>query len=229
VPFSEVLQLDLPDPFPVTEFEAYHRSARAMLERPSDQRREFNAASNLIGWRLRASIEHAQALTESWRAEGPRSFEALYVQERHLFEMFVCGVSSLEATCYSAFALLAGMDPTIAFDQRARKNQSTPKTLAAVAPDGPIKDAAQSLSASAEWRIWNGYRNTMAHRTSVPRLITGVGGGGDPPPPMVFEYMQTWSTERLEGNEDEVTLHISWLCRSSKALFVAGQAQATGA
>ena len=46
--FSKVLQLKVPDPFPLAEFEEFWNSAREVIPYPSETRREFNGASNLI-------------------------------------------------------------------------------------------------------------------------------------------------------------------------------------
>ncbi len=227
MPFSAVLQLELPELFPLEEFEAYYYVAREVLPQLSEFRSEFNRAANTVGWRFRACLEHKEALCQSWAAHGPHSFEALYHQERNLFEMFVCGVASIESIVYSAYAVLAYTTQEFPFDEGARKGRTSPERLAndldAMALSIGFRSELRELVDSQEWRIWKQYRNTMAHRSSVPRLIQGVGGGGSPPPPLIFQYAKTWSTEPLEGNEQELDAHIRWLSDAARGLFHAGQ------
>ncbi len=62
MPFSTVLQLDVPALFPLTEFEGFWDAARKIIPKPSDERREFNGAAALIAYRFRSCIEYQQEL-----------------------------------------------------------------------------------------------------------------------------------------------------------------------
>jgi hypothetical protein len=232
VAFSEVLKLDLPDLFPLQEFEQYHFAAREVLPRPSDYRTEFGRASNVTAWRFRACVEHKTTLCASWAAEGPHSFEALYFQERNLFEMFACGVSTIESVCYACYALLSFVEPSLPFDEPARRAWTSPgkvvSLLGRTRPQSALTAALQEVIASREWRVWRRYRNAMSHRGSVPRIIRGLVGGS-PPPPLIFQFAPTSSTDALEGNEEVLTHHLLWLAASTRKLFVAGAALARGA
>ena len=126
--FSQVLQRHIR--LPSAEFEEFWTSAREILPNPSETRKEFNGASNLIAWRFRGCVEYHQAYLESWLRVGvAASFEEQYARERSLFGMFVCGVSTVESVCYACYALASGV-PTLMlpFDERSRRI-ATPKRL----------------------------------------------------------------------------------------------------
>ena len=231
--FSQVLQLDIPELFPLAEFEQFWTSAREILPNPSETRKEFNGASNLIAWRFRGCVEYHQAHLESWLRVGvAASFEEQYARERSLFGMFVCGVSTVESVCYACYALASGV-PTLMlpFDERSRRI-ATPKRLYEQLEEkssgSSLTAALRTILGSDQWTLWNGYRNTMAHRSSVPRIIFGALGG-TLPPAKLLEYAETWSTDALSGDEETFSNMITWLAEATKQLLNGGIALARGA
>ena len=100
--------IEMPDDFPVVELTAFMAEARRVLiagGNTSVAWNEFGGASNLIGWRYRAS-------SDAWRAHrlaveihgGGRNHEDVYEQELSLFVMFSAGVACIESTTYALAA-----------------------------------------------------------------------------------------------------------------------------
>jgi hypothetical protein len=96
--FVSSLQLEMPEAFPADTYGQFVDSGRALLLNPKgDAWSEFAGASNLIGWRFRATHEDLTAYLHSWDQTGSHcGFEELYARERWLFGMFSCGVSCIE-------------------------------------------------------------------------------------------------------------------------------------
>ena len=94
--------LEMPDDFPVVELTHFMAEARRILlagNDPSSVWKEFGGATNLIGWRFRATsdawLEHRAAVEAHG---GGRNHEDVFTQERSLFVMFSAGVASIEST-----------------------------------------------------------------------------------------------------------------------------------
>jgi len=231
--FSDVLQLDMPDLFPLAEFESFWNSARQVLPHPTEERSEFNGASNLIGWRFRNCIEYHEDFLRSWSEFGVgASFEQQYTRERALFGMFLSGVSAIESICYACFAIGAELDGLrFPFDERSRKGVTPTglrKHLEKARPSASLTTSLVQVLDSQEWELWNDYRNTMAHRSSVPRIIYAIGGPGTLPPAKILEYARTWSTDALSGDENTLFMLVSWLAEAAKTLLKAGEDLARG-
>ena len=81
--FSNVLQLEMPQSFPLAEYEAFVNAVRRVTDAYSDARKEFNGASNLIGWRFRPPLATQQAIVAEIEAE-----QALVAANRELIARF---------------------------------------------------------------------------------------------------------------------------------------------
>jgi hypothetical protein len=227
MPFSDVLQLYMPSLFPLKAFEDFVKSVRAVTADSSEARREFNGASNLIGWRFRACVEDKEGYMASWRQYGADvSFDAIYLRERFLFGTFVSGVSCIEATVYGSYALAS--DPNVfglKFDQNIRRHESGPKhllhQLESIDHSLELVSVLQQLVTSDQWKLWKDFRNTMTHRSNPPPMIHGaIGAPASPANPL--EFAATWSSKALSGNEASFDELLHWLSDSLQQLFQGG-------
>ena len=200
--------IEMPDDFPVAELTAFMTEARRVLIQGRDTSaawNEFGGASNLIGWRYRAS-------SDAWRAHrlsikndgGGRNHEDVYEQELSLFVMFSAGVACIDSTIYALAA--AASHPQVCSipfgpkEQRACNPAQLLKWLTQHPGAAELVAALQRLLKAQEWALWIELRNRMTHRSNLPRrLFASVGG----PPPQVkpLNYGPTSSTpcgRRLE-------------------------------
>lgn len=226
--FSEVLQLHLPTEFPLAEFEAFVRSARETIPSGSDARREFNGASNLIGWRFRACVEYRLAYLSSWKLTGASaSFDKIYSRERDMYGMFASGVSAIESITYACYSVAS--DPAVLalpFGEKVRRHRSGPKHLAE-ALDGRscgsrLLSALNAMLSSDEWRIWTSYRNTMTHRSNIHRIVY-ASVGSSPPPSKILQFAGSWSHDPLDGDESAFEALGQWLATTATELLVGGE------
>lgn len=231
--YCDILKLDLPNLFPVQPFEEFIAIVRNVTERESDARREFNGASNLIGWRFRACIESKEEYFLSWKQFGVGvSFEEIYRREKLLFETFVSGLSCIESATYACYALASDHNIlNLPFDERVRRYRSSPKhfldKLRAVTPVPSLVEILDTIISSDEWDLWTGYRNTMTHRSNIPRIIYG-SGGAPLPPANALEFAATWSSRALSGNEEIFNSIIFWLAKELENLLRGGISLAHG-
>jgi hypothetical protein len=228
--------LEMPDSFPVTELTTFMAEARRVLipgGSTSAAWKEFGGASNLIGWRYRASFDSWHEHRASIEAfGGGRNHEDVYMQERSLFLMFSSGVSCIESTTYAIAA--AASDPSvcgIAFTDKEQRACSPTRLLAWLTPHPKAADlvlALQELLASPEWTLWVDLRNRMTHRSNLPRRhFASVGS----PAPQVnpLNYAPTSSTPEVDADlTDWDALH-AWLAQQLKEILVAGTALLRGA
>jgi hypothetical protein len=223
MPFSSVVQLELPTVFPLSAFEEFWNAARAVIPQSSSERREFNAATSLIAFRFRGCIEYKDEFIRSWQVAGvAASFEEQYVRERALFGMFVDGVSTIESLCYANYALGA-VKLSLPFDEGSRKNATPNLLLKAVKekePTSRLTTALGDVLGSEDWRLWRDYRNTMAHRSPIPRII--YASTGTLPPANMLEYAETWSTAALSGNEQALADRIQWVAFATRRILEGG-------
>jgi hypothetical protein len=226
--FSEVLKLDMPDEFPLVEFEAFVNAVRTVAGPKSEARGEFGGASNLIGWRFRASVEYREMYLDSWRQHGAAvGFEELYARERNFFGMFVSGVSTIECIAYACYATAS--DPSVLglpFDERIRRSRSGPRhllhALEGKSRAAELVHALTVMLASAEWRIWTNYRNTMAHRSNIHRIIYAAVGSALPPS-RIMQFAGNWSHDPMDGDEAAFLALAAWLARTCQDLLKSGQ------
>ena len=176
---------------------------------------EFAGASNLIGWRYRASSEEWQYYKHSWQTHGEAvDHEGLYRRERALFGMFTAGVSCIESTAYALAALSSHphIGP-ISFGPRSKDIAARRSRLIWLSPLPKAAALAQTLSrlcASAEWKLWVELRNRMSHRSNLPRIIFGAVGA-ETPLAKALHFAATSSTPIVEGDLESFDALHTWL------------------
>lgn len=227
MPFAELYQLDLPAEFPLTECEAFCRAVRSRVDTKSDAWREFGGASNLVAWRFRACVEYREQYLQSWRTRPMAGFEELYARERAFVAMFVSGVSAIESTVYACYA--AGSHPAVIglpFDEKIRRSRSGPahfkNALEGLQSGALMVATLETMLASDEWRIWKSYRNTMAHRSNIHRIVY-ASIGSTPPPERIMQFAGNWSHDPMDGDEGAFIALGTWLRSTIKVLLIAGE------
>lgn len=220
--------IDVPDDFPVDELTAFMAAARKVLLRDGKglEWREFGGASNLIGWRYRASSEHWLYYKHSWEAEGVAvNHEGIYLRERALFGMFAAGVSCIDSLAYALAALSSHTDVlAIRFGADEQRVCSPKRLLAWVSPMPKGTRLAEALSAlctSLEWKMWVDLRNRMSHRSNLPQVIFGAIGS-EPPPARALQFAATSSTPMVEGDLETFDALHAWLASALTRLLVEG-------
>lgn len=234
--FCAELCIELPDDFPVTEFTDFMAEARRVLipgGNSSAAWEEFAGASNLIGWRYRASFDAWREHRESVKVYGGgRDHEDIYQQERSLFLMFSSGVSCVESTVYALAA--AASDPTvcgIAFTNKEQRACSPGRLLRWLTPHpkaAELRVTLQALVAAQEWELWVDLRNRMTHRSNLPRRhFASVGA----PPPQVnpLNYAPTSSTPEVDADLADWDALPQWLAQQLRRLLLSGIALLRGA
>lgn len=223
--------LDMPDDFPVDELIEFMREARRVLLPPDHQPpawREFAGASNLIGWRFRASsdawLEHRTSIQQ--HGDGP-GMEGLYKRERALFMMFSAGVSCIESSAY-ALAAAASHPPVIGItfgrdEQRDCNPRRLRVWLVPYAKASALVAALDLLIASNEWRLFVELRNRMTHRSNLPRVIT-AHVGANPPPSKPLNFAATSSTPAVVADLVDFDALHRWLGTMLRDLLIAGTA-----
>ncbi|MBL0939420.1 MAG: hypothetical protein IBJ03_11020 [Gemmatimonadaceae bacterium] len=217
--------MELPPDFPLAEFVQFYEAARRRLTQPSEPHREFNGACNLIGWRFRACAEYASEIVDSWRSVGVQAgFETQYARERALYGMFSCGVASLETISYSCHALLSVLTPpAFAFDEGNRRRSSLRwlrDQLMAELPNARLTDVIRARLDSGEWELWTDFRNTMTHRSDIPRIVY-ASAGVPLPPAQLLAFAERWSHNALAGDEAEFRALLTWLADAMRDMMVA--------
>lgn len=220
--------IDVPDDFPVDELMAFMAAARRVLLQPQKgpEWREFAGASNLIGWRHRASSEDWLWYKNSWRAEGATvNHEGLYRRERALFGMFTAGVACIESAAY-ALAALASHPRVVSIsfgpdEQRLCSPKRLHQWLASKPRAIALAEALSTLCASQEWKLWVELRNRMSHRSNLPRIVVGAVGA-QPPPAKALHFAATSSTPIIDGELEQFDALHEWLTCTLTKLFVEG-------
>ena len=234
--FCEELCIKLPDDFPIAEFTTFMIEARRVLipcGNTSPAWKEFAGASNLIGWRYRASFDAWQEYRESVKVYGGgRDHEDIYQQERSLFLMFSAGVSCMESAAYALAA--AASEPIvcgIAFTTKEQRACSPSRLLDWLSPHVSAAELAEALHAlvtAREWGLWVDLRNRMTHRSNLPQRHFGSVGG---PAPRInpLNFAPTSSTPSVDADlGDWDVLHL-WLAQQLRGLLLAGTALLRGA
>jgi len=154
--------IEAPDDFPITELTQFMATARHVLLDSGKAResawKEFAGASNLIGWRFRASSEDWLYYKNSWEMYGAAvDHEGKYRRERALFGMFTAGVACVESTTY-ALAALASHSKVFAMpfgikEQRACSPKRLAKWLASNPKASSLVETLKSLHHSSEWNL----------------------------------------------------------------------------
>ena len=228
MPYCAEYCLEMPDDFPTNELVAFMSAARGVLLDPSagPEWSEFGGASNLIGWRFRASSEHWGTYKRSWQEYGSNvNHEGIYERDRALFGMFSSGVACIESTIYALAALSSHPRVlSLKFGPREQRACSPKQLLAWIAP---LKSCAalttrlSSICTSSEWQLWVDLRNRMSHRSNLPRITFGAVGG-DPPPAKALHFAATTSTPVVEGELESFDALHYWLTQSLRDLLLEG-------
>jgi hypothetical protein len=229
MPFCQQVQLEVPDSFPQSEFDAFDLAGRKIvLPTPSAVEagpfREFALAESAVVFRYLGCVEAMDLLEETWMQEaGHLSFEGHYRLERNLFAFFTNGVSSVECLSYACYVLATQVRPNdLPFTDMKARRQIDPKKLgekmSKLMPGIPMDVEFDALLKSAEWQGWNNYRNLLFHRSSLPRIAKA----NDPSPPMMLDYDKTWSVDALFTDEKGLRDYVGWLSDRIKRLLVAG-------
>ncbi|MBD5801327.1 hypothetical protein AZOA_07400 [Azoarcus sp. Aa7] len=220
--------IEVPDDFPVEELTTFMAAARSVLLQPEKgpEWREFAGATNLIGWRYRASTEDWTIYKDCWLQNGPAvNHETLYRRQRALFGMFTSGVSCVESATYALAALASHPGvASIRFDSQRQRDCSPARLRNWIEGKPKAQNLVEQLSklcTSEDWKLWIDLRNRMSHRSNLPTIVRGAVGGA-PPPAKALEFAATSSTPPLAGDLDLFdTLHV-WLASTLKSLLIAG-------
>jgi hypothetical protein len=227
--FCEAYKIDMPDDFPISEVTEFMVEARRVLkanEGGSPAWTEFAGASNLIGFRFRASADAWTEYRTSIVEYGDgKTHEQLFERERSLFLMFTAGVSCIESTTYALAA--ASSHPTVAGINFGPDEQRmcSPKKLALwLKPHQnltPIDAALTRLLTSDEWNLWVDLRNRMTHRSDLPRRnFASVGA----PPPITkpLNFAATSSTPAIDSDLADFDALHCWLASMLKEFLISG-------
>ena len=219
--------LDMPEDFPCTEFTAFMAIARRVLLSPTESPvwKEFAGASNLIGWRFRASYEDWQSHKQSLIDVSNPNHEELYQRERALFGMFSSGVASIDSSIY-ALSALASPPSVLSLrfgpdEQRACNPRRLIEWLRPHPRANGLSQVLIDLVSSRQWSLWVDLRNRMAHRSNLPRIIFAASGGPLPvTKPLVFAA--TSSTPNVNADTTDFdALHL-WLAVTIRKLIIEG-------
>lgn len=232
--FVKEFQIELPDEFPAVEYHDYWEAASAVLHDPHKGAAwaEFAGASNLIGWRFRSCFEAMSWYLDSWHARGyDAKHEEIYQREARLFTMFTSGVSSLESTVYSLYAVASHPKVLgVAFgvdEQRHAGVKTLQSALGNAAQAQPLASGLSVILGAPEWERWVEFRNRMTHRSNLPRIIKASVGSA-PPPGKTLDFAATSSTAAFSGDEHDLVSLYDWLAAKLRELVVAGTALAKG-
>ena len=221
--------LEMPDEFPIEELTQFMATARRVLLSPAQSPawKEFAGASNLVGWRFRASSDDWLAYKKSLVIFGDSAdHEELYRRERALFGMFSAGVSCIESTTY-ALAALASHPAVLSLpfgpvEQRVCSPRKLVDWLAPHASATQLAGVLSGLVASREWVRWVELRNRMTHRSNLPRIhVVSVGA-----PPLItkpLNFAPTSSTPPVEAETSDFDGLHDWLAKSLGALLLHGR------
>jgi hypothetical protein len=227
MPYCAEYCLDMPAEFPAEEFGRFMAAARRVLLSPSMSPawQEFAGASNLIGWRFRASSEDWQFHRQSLVSHTNPNHEELYRRERALFGMFTSGVASLESTVY-AIAALCSHPAVLSFpfgpeEQRACSPRRLIEWLRPYPGAASLVGHITVFVSSNEWSLWMGLRNRMTHRSNLPRIVYGAAGAPAPATnPLVFAA--TSSTPHVNADTTDFDALHAWLAKTIRLLLVEG-------
>jgi hypothetical protein len=225
----------MPDDFPATEYKEMHklvirRNAKSPID--STVMSQFLGGWNAVAHRFRATADHDEAFTKALGKEADAQaakdtasvFESKHLQERELFGFFVTGFSVLESFAYSMFALCSMVDGQAfpmqtALDRRRVSLLTTQQQLLGNYANEQVVSVFQACLASREFQQWKEIRNTLAHRTSPPRLYRPIANSH----PSSTGETKSWSVEwpdfgvSLDANTTP-TRRI-WLANKAKEFF----------
>jgi hypothetical protein len=222
--------LDMPDDFPASEFIAFMFEARRVLNASSGGSpawSQFAGASNLIGWRFRASYEGWLEYRSSIERIGDAAdHEELYKRERSLFLMLSAGYSCIESLCYalaaavshpSVFGIAFGVE-----EQRICTAKRLSSWLAPYTKADILASSLNNLLNAKEWDFWIRLRHRVTHRSNLPRQIF-VAIGSVPPPRKPLIFAATSSTPEIDADLSDFDALHKWLANTVRDLLIAGK------
>jgi hypothetical protein len=229
MPFFSHYKIQMPDIFPISEWEAFHAFGLNLCPGTSDAAGEFVRALGASAFRLRSADEALASITAGWdAAAGTIAFEAHYAQQRDLFSYFACLQSSVESALYACYIVLAHRHPSAIpwADLKPRKRQlekELPKKLAQVYPTGsPLQATVIALAVSPQWAEIDAFRNLLIHRALPSRLVEGVIGDGPAFKALVVKYAASWSTPELRADESQLRERAVWIAERLRQIFADG-------
>ena len=197
--------LPVPSDFPTTEFVSAELEFRARTGTspvsPAPTWTEFSSAWMAVAYRFLDATYFDEEFRASFSTYGaaPEAPER-YRQERHLFGLFVSGLSAIESLCYGVCAIAWEANPKhVSLAKPGQKKgvspESTRDRLQAHFGGDAITQTLDALIASQPYRDWVDIRNSLAHRTSPGRKhYKHLGSAPAPEPP------SEWGDLVLDGN-----------------------------
>jgi hypothetical protein len=229
----------MPDDFPVDEYEEMHRlviKRNSITPIDSAILSQFQGGWNAVAYRFRSTASHYEGFTNAINeAADPRvasdtalAFENKHVQERELFGFFVTGLSVLESIAYSVFALCSMVNAQAfpmqtAQDRRRVSLAETEKRLLANFPGEQLTNDFRYCLGDTEFQKWKDIRNTLAHRTSPPRLYRQTVSVGAPDT-SITSWAAEWPDFGLSLDTNTTADRRIWLAnRTSEFLKAANE------
>lgn len=224
------------DDFPVAEYEEMHRlviqrNAKAPID--SIVLSQFLGGWNAVAYRFRATADHDEAFISAIKKaadervanDNALAFENKYMQERELFGFFVTGFSVLESIAYSMFAVCSIVNVQVfpmqtAQDMRQVSLPETSKRLVANYPNENISSEFQLCLSSMEFQQWKNIRNTLAHRTSPPRLYRQTVSIAAPTTG-VTSWAAEWPDFGVSLDTNTTATRRRWLAKTTSELLKA--------
>jgi hypothetical protein len=223
--FCNAFQIDTPDTFPLAEWEQFLTYGAAVAAADNVAGGEFVRAMGAVAFRYRAADEALSSMIEDWVAGGRAlSFEAMYRQQRDLFEFFSCSLSSIESALYACYIVLTQRHPTVApwsnvGARRGYFDRTLPGLLRAAFQTGHSLEATISaLAASSAWTETTGFRNSLIHRALPSRLVEG-SMDGTPPPLVMVKYAASWSNPELRATDVQMQHRLQWVANQLALIF----------
>lgn len=175
---STFLDLSMPLDFPSDTYNEVGLRIGNLDRLDGDPRREFVGAWLAVAYRSIACVEYSSDFTELMQLSGGNpSFQEQYLQEKYLFNFFINGLSVLESTCYSLFAMGALIKPsgfpfTTPEEKRKVFPKNTKKRYCENFAGENITNLIAELVSSTEYIDWQDTRNILAHRVVPGRIIS---------------------------------------------------------
>jgi hypothetical protein len=149
--------------------------------------------------------------------------------------MFVSGVSCIESTCYTIYAL--GSSPKLLelpFGPEQQRRAGPLQLHSALMPHAVSAKTELLIKALAtirecdEWKTWIDFRNRMAHRSKIPHQYKVIVIAESEAPAVTAQFAQTSSSSQMEAGDETVARLFSWLSPTLEALLEGGRALALG-
>ncbi len=175
---SRYLNLSLPSDFPTELYDEVANGIVRANTMGSENLMEFIGAWRAVAYSFISCSEYSVEFIQLMEFSGSNpSYEDQYLQEKHLFNFFIVGLSVVESLCYALFAIGAHCDlRAFPFDTPTKKRKVTPESTE---NNYATKFASENVSAlltglinSPEYKDWKDIRNLLIHRISPGRLVS---------------------------------------------------------